>query len=57
MTIDECKAYLANSWVLHPDYRPERSPQHSVYEPVNIRLTFAHIKHGNGGDSNDRSGR
>ncbi len=45
MTIDECKAYLAHSWVLHPDYRAETCPQHSVYEPVNVRLTFAHIKH------------
>jgi len=45
MTITEAKAYLANSWVLHPDYRPENCPQHSCYEPVNVRLTFAHIKH------------
>ncbi len=45
MTITEAKAYLANSWVLHPDYRAERAPQHNLYEPVNIRLTFAHIKH------------
>ncbi len=48
MTIDECKAYLAHSWVLHPDYRPERHPQHSPVEPVNIMLTIAHWKHEQG---------
>jgi len=53
VTIDECKAYLAHSWVLHPDYRPERHPQHSSFEPVNIRLTFAHIKHSAGKDSHE----
>ena len=45
MTIIEAKAYLAHSWVLHPDYRPENSPQHNLYEPVNVRLTFSHWKH------------
>jgi len=50
MTITEAKAYLAHSWVLHPDYRAERHPQHSPFEPVNIRLTFAHIKHSAGKD-------
>ena len=45
MNIDQAKAYLAHSWVLHPDYRPERAPQHNLYEPVNVRLTFAHWKH------------
>ena len=45
MTITEAKAYLANSWVLHPDYRAENCPQHNVHEPVNVRLTFAHWKH------------
>jgi len=46
MNLSEAKAYLANSWVLHPDYRLDANPQHNLYEPVNIRLTFAHLKHG-----------
>ncbi len=45
VNITEAKAYLAHSWVLHPDYRPERHPQHSPFEPVNIMLTIAHWKH------------
>jgi len=45
MTIDEAKAYLGAQYVLHPDYRLEANPQHNLYEPVNIRLTFAHLKH------------
>jgi hypothetical protein len=45
MTLDQAKAYLGAQYVLHADYRPEHCPQHNVYEPVNIRLTFAHWKH------------
>jgi hypothetical protein len=47
VSIDEAKAYLGDRWSLHPNYRPERHPQHNRYEPVNIRLTFSHLKHGN----------
>jgi hypothetical protein len=45
MTLDEAKQYLGNRYVLNPNYRHEDNPQHSLYEPVNIRLTFAHIRH------------
>jgi len=46
MTLSEAKAYLGDRYVLSPNYRPESNPQHSLYEAVNIRLTFAHVRHG-----------
>lgn len=45
MTLIEAKAYLGAQYVLHRDYRPESHPQHSPYEPVNVQLTFAHVRH------------
>ena len=45
MNLSEAKAYLGDRHVLSPNYRPEDNPQHSLYEPVNVRLTFAHVRH------------
>ncbi len=45
MTLDEAKAYLGDRYVFSPKYRLENNPQHSLYESVNIQLTFAHLKH------------
>jgi hypothetical protein len=45
MTLEEAKQYLGDSYVLSPSYRLEDSPQHSLYEPVNVALTFAHVRH------------
>jgi hypothetical protein len=52
MTLIEAKQYLGDKYVLSPNYRPETSPQHNLYEPVNVRLTFAHIRHS--ADGKDR---
>lgn len=48
MTLDEAKSFLGDRYVLSPNYRIEDCPQHSLYEPVNVRLTFAHVKHRSG---------
>jgi hypothetical protein len=45
MTITEAKAFLGDRYVLSPNYRLEDNPQHSLHEPVNVRLTFAHVKY------------
>ncbi len=53
MTLDEAKEYLGARYVFHPDYSSAANPQHNPYEPVNIRLTFAHIKHGRQDEQED----
>ncbi len=45
MNLSEAKAYLGDRYVLSPNYRPQDNPQHSLYEAVNVRLTFAHVRH------------
>jgi hypothetical protein len=52
MNILEAKAYLGDKYVLSKNYRPEQNPNHNLYEPVNVRLTFAHLRHG--ADGKDR---
>ena len=44
MTLKEAKEFLGDRWVLSPNYDPKESPQHSVYEHVNVALTFAHVR-------------
>jgi len=44
VTLQEAKQYLGDSYVLSPSYRVEETPWHSLYEPVNIALTFAHVR-------------
>jgi hypothetical protein len=44
MTLEEAKQYLGDSYVLSPSYRLDSNPWHSPYEPVNIALTFAHVR-------------
>jgi hypothetical protein len=44
MTLTEAKQYLGDSYVLSPNYRLEESPWHNLYEPVNVALTFQHVR-------------
>jgi hypothetical protein len=44
MTLEQAKQFLGDSYVLSPNYRLEECPWHSLYEPVNIALTFAHVR-------------
>jgi hypothetical protein len=44
LNIDEAKSFLGDRWCLSPNYRLEECPWHSLYEPVNIALTFQHVR-------------
>lgn len=43
MTIDQAKAHLGRSYVMHPAYQPQ--PQHSSYALVNVGVTFMRVRH------------
>jgi hypothetical protein len=43
MSLEEAKHWLAERWVLHPDYQP--LPHHSNYALVNVAHTFMRVRH------------
>jgi hypothetical protein len=44
LNIEEAKSFLGDRWCLSPNYRLEETPWHSLYEPVNVALTFQHVR-------------
>jgi hypothetical protein len=42
--IEQAKAWLADRYVLHADYRPEDHRHHSCYALVDLRATFARVR-------------
>jgi hypothetical protein len=54
LSIDEAKSFLGDRWCLSPNYRLEETPWHSLYEPVNVALTFAHVRRRDGQEQLER---
>jgi hypothetical protein len=44
MTLEQAKQYLGYNWLLHPRYKLENNPWHSMRWNIDVRITFARVR-------------